>query len=168
MLLLHNSGKGFTDVSAESGGAFQQRWVGRGLAVGDINNDGRVDAVVTTNDGAAHVLYNQTATSNHWLSLTLVGHTSNRDGIGAEVKLTTPEGTQLVTVSTCGSYLSSSDKRAHFGLGTELVAQRVEIRWPNATVQRLKDVKADQVLRVDEPDGDLPLPVLHKFQASNR
>ena len=163
MLLLHNTGKGFTDVSAESGRVFEQRWVGRGLAVGDINNDGRVDAVVTTNDGAPHVLYNQTSTSNHWLTLTLVGHKSNRDGIGAEVRLSTPQMNQLVTVSTCGSYLSSSDKRVHFGLGTETVAQSVEIHWPSGIVQRLKDVKADQILRVDEPDGGLlpPSAVLH-------
>ena len=69
MLLARNTGKGFVDVSAESGAVFQQAWVGRGMAVGDLDNDGRVDAVVTTNDGPAYVLRNETATSNHWLTL---------------------------------------------------------------------------------------------------
>ena len=83
------------DVSAESGSAFQQPWVGRGLAIGDMNNDGRMDALVTTNDGLAHILYNQTSTHNHWLTLALVGHKSNRDAIGAEVTTTTVHGTQI-------------------------------------------------------------------------
>ena len=90
--------------------AFQQPWVGRGMAVGDLNNDGRLDAVVSTNDGPAHILLNGTATPNHWLTVNLVGHTSNRDAIGATIKLTTAHGAQYVTVSTAGSYLSSNDK----------------------------------------------------------
>src|SRR5438045_9487958 len=105
------------------------------MAVGDIDNDGRLDAVVTTNDGMAHVLRNETPTANHWLIVRLVGHRSNRDGIGAEVKLTTSKGVQLQTVSTAGSYLSSSDKRVHSGLGTEAMAQRVEIRCPRRLTQ---------------------------------
>ena len=117
MLLLRNTGKRFVDVSAQSGAVFQQAWVGRGMAVGDLDNDGRVDAVVTTNGGPAYVLRNETATGNHWLTLSLVGHHSNRDAIGAEIKVTTSTGTQMLTVSTAGSYLSSNDKRAHFGLG---------------------------------------------------
>ena len=81
----------------------------------------------------------------------LVGHRSNRDGIGAEVKLTTSKGVQLQTVSTAGSYLSSSDKRVHFGLGTEAMAERVEVRWPSGITQILKSVGGNQVLQVDEP-----------------
>jgi hypothetical protein len=150
LLLLRNTGKGFLDVSADSGAAFQKPWVGRGLATGDIDNDGRVDAVVTTNDGPVHILRNETETSNHWLVLNLVGHKSNRDGIGAEVKVVTAEGQQCAIASTAGSYLSSSDKRVHFGLGRAL-APSVEIRWPSGIVQQLKNVKADQILRVDEP-----------------
>jgi enediyne biosynthesis protein E4 len=151
MLLLRNTGHGFVDVSADSGKVFQQAWVGRGLAIGDIDNDGRLDAVVTTNDGPAYVLHNETPTSNHWLTLNLIGHKSNRDAIGAEVKLTTAAGSQFATVTTAGSYLSSSDKRVHFGLGSEAVAQTIEIRWPSGIVQTLKDIKADQILQIDEP-----------------
>ena len=151
MLLAHNSGKNFVDVSRQSGEVFQQSWVARGLAIGDLDNDGRLDAVVTTNDGPAFVLHNETPTQNHWLLLNLVGHKSNRDAIGAAVTLTTSATTQYATVSTAGSYQSSSDKRVHFGLGQEAVASRMEIHWPSGIVQILKDVKADQLLRIDEP-----------------
>src|SRR5208283_2455661 len=151
MLLAHNNGKGFTDVTAASGGVFDQSWVARGLAIGDLDNDGRLDAVVTTNDGPVHILHNETPTQNHWLLLNLVGHKSNRDGIGAEVSLMTKAGTQYATVTTASSYQSSSDKRVHFGLGKEDVAMRIEIRWPSGITQILKDVKADQILQIDEP-----------------
>jgi hypothetical protein len=151
MLLAHNTGKGFADVTKASGGVFDQPWVARGLAIGDLDNDGRVDAVVTTNDGPAHILHNETPTQNHWLLLRLVGHKSNRDAIGAVVNLTTKSGTQSATVTTASSYQSSSDKRVHFGLGKDGVAMRVEIRWPSGITQILKDVKANQILQIDEP-----------------
>jgi hypothetical protein len=151
MLLLRNTGKEFVDVSAASGDVFSKPWLGRGMAIGDIDNDGRLDAVVSTNDGPAYILHNETPTQNHWLTLKLVGHRSNRDAIGAEVKLVTARGQQFATVSTASSYLSSSDKRVHFGLGSESVAQSIEIRWPSGLTQTLKNVPADQILQVDEP-----------------
>jgi hypothetical protein len=151
MLLARNTGRGFIDVSAQSGNVFHQAWVARGLAVGDIDNDGRLDAVVTTNDGSVHVLHNETATQNHWILLQLVGHKSNRDAIGAEVTVLTASGPQYAIVSTAGSYLSASDKRVHFGLGQQAVVQRIEIRWPSGIRQTLKDVSADQILQIDEP-----------------
>jgi hypothetical protein len=129
---------------------FQQAWVGRGIAIGDIDNDGREDVVVSTNDGPAYILHNATATQNHWLTLLLVGHLSNRDAIGAEVKLTGGGKSQWATVSTASSYLSASDKRVHFGLGSATSAD-VEIRWPSGLIQKLPGVKADQFLTVDEP-----------------
>lgn len=156
MLLARNTGKGFVDVSKESGAVFQQAWVSRGMAVGDLDNDGRLDAVVSTNGGAAHILHNETVTDNHWLTLLLVGHKSNRDGIGAEIKVTSGRLTQYWTVSTAGSYLSSNDKRAHFGLGASALAQTVEIRWPSGIVQKLTDVRGDQILKVDEPLAQTP------------
>jgi hypothetical protein len=153
MLLVRNTGKNFVDVSAEAGAVFQQPWVGRGLAIGDIDNDGRVDAVVTTNDGPMHVLHNDTPTPNHWLTLKLVGHKSNRDAIGAAVKLVTEQGAQFATVTTAGSYLSSSDKRLHFGLGLDSAAKSIEIQWPSGIRQTLQNVRGDQILQVDEPSA---------------
>ncbi len=129
---------------------FEQPWVSRGLAIGDIDNDGRVDAVVTTNDGPLHVLHNETPTTNHWLTLRLVGHKSNRDAIGAVVKVVTAQGAQFATVTTAGSYLSSSDKRVHFGLGLDTTAKTIEIHWPSGVRQTLQSVRGDQVLQVDE------------------
>ena len=151
MLLARNNGKGFVDVSPEAGSIFHQAWVGRGLAIGDIDNDGRLDAVVSGNDGGCYVLHNSTETPNHWLTLQLFGHKSNRDAIGAELKLTTAKGSQTATVATAGSYLSSSDKRLHFGLGTEAVVRAIEIRWPSGIRQTIKNVAGDQKLNVDEP-----------------
>lgn len=151
MLLLRNTGKEFVDVSADSGAIFHQPLLGRGMAIGDIDNDGRLDAVVTTNDGPVYVLHNETPTQSHWLTLKLVGHKSNRDAIGAEVKLVTAKGPQFATVSTAGSYLSSSDNRVHFGLGTESIALSIEIRWPSGILQTLKNIRCDQILQVDEP-----------------
>ena len=151
LMLLRNNGKGFSDVSAGSGDVFKQAWVGRGLAVGDIDNDGRLDVVVSTNDGPAYLLHNDTPAQNHWITLKLVGHKSNRDAIGAEIKVTASKGAQLATVSTAGSYLSASDKRAHFGVGADAVIPAIEIRWPSGIVQTLKDVRADQIMTVDEP-----------------
>lgn len=151
MLLARNTGKGFEDVTAEAGSALQEAYVWRGLAVGDLDNDGALDAVATTNDGPARVLHNETAASNHWILLKLTGHKSNRDAIGATVKIVTPEGAQYATVTTASSYLSSSDKRVHFGLGNAATVQMVEIRWPSGMVQTLKDVAADRVVQIDEP-----------------
>jgi hypothetical protein len=89
--------------------------------------------------------------------LRLVGHKSNRDGIGAVVKLVTAEGPQWVTATTSGSYLSASDPRVHFGLGNSTTASSIEVRWPSGTVQTLTNVKGDQQVQVDEP----PAPNSH-------
>src|SRR6266550_2137243 len=153
LLLARNTGHSFEDVSAAAGSVFREAWVGRGMAIGDIDNDGRQDAVVTTNDGPLYVLHNATSTTNHWLILKLVGHKSNRDAIGAEVRVVTGRTTQVATVTTASSYLSSSDKRVHFGMGTETVAETIEIRWPSGIRQTLKNVGTDQILQVDESSG---------------
>jgi hypothetical protein len=150
MLLLRNTGKKFVDVSADSGAVFHESWAARGLATGDLDNDGRVDAVVTTNDGPAYVLHNETPTSNHWILLKLVGHKSNRDAIGAIVKIVTATGSQFATVTSASSYLSASDKRVHFGLGGDRVIREIEIRWPSGILQKLRDAQADQILQIDE------------------
>jgi hypothetical protein len=151
MLLARNSGRRFVDVSANAGSVFSYPWVARGLATGDIDNDGRMDAVVTTNDGQAHILHNDTSTANHWLILRLVGHNSNRDAIGAEIEVVTAKGSQFAIVTTASSYLSSSDKRVHFGLGADKASQTVKIHWPSGILQTLSNVPGDQILQVDEP-----------------
>ena len=140
-MLVRNTGKNFVDISDISGDIFQDAWVGRGMAIGDLDNDGRIDAAVSTNGGPAHILLNQTVTSNHWLTLHLTGHKSNRDGIGALVKLTTAHGSQWALVTTSSGYLSASDPRVHFGLGDSSLATSIEIHWPSGIVQTLVNIK---------------------------
>ena len=151
MMLARNTERKFVDVSGISSEIFHEAWVGRGMAIGDLNNDGRIDAVVSTNGGPAHVLLNLTETASHWLTLRLIGHKSNRDAIGAQVKIVTALGSQWGTVTTSSGYLSASDPRLHFGLGAELVVQRIEIRWPSGIQQVLLNVKGDRQLIIDEP-----------------
>jgi enediyne biosynthesis protein E4 len=151
LLLQNDKGKRLVDVSAGSGEVFRQEWAARGLAVGDINNDGKLDAVVTSNDGPAWVLLNETETANHWITLNLVGTKSNRDAIGAQVKVSTAAGDQFATVTTSSSYQSSGDKRLHFGLGTSESIREIDIRWPSGIRQVLHDQKPDQIVKITEP-----------------
>jgi hypothetical protein len=150
LLLRNEKGKKLLDVSAQSGGVFQQKWAARGMAIGDIDNDGKVDVVVTENNGPAWILHNETPTHNHWITLNLVGVKSNKDGIGAEIKITTADGAQYATVTTTGSYQSSSDKRVHFGLGSANAVTEAEIHWPSGIKQVLKNPHVDQILTVTE------------------
>jgi enediyne biosynthesis protein E4 len=150
VLLRNQMGRQFVDVSAESGEVFQQKWAARGMATGDINNDGKIDVVVTSNNGPAWVLMNETPTSNHWITLKLAGVKSNRDAIGAQVEIETEEGRQYGTVTTASSYESSSDSRLHFGLGKAKVVKTIRIQWPSRIVQTLSNVKVDQILRITE------------------
>jgi enediyne biosynthesis protein E4 len=151
MLLRNVDGKSFVNIGPESGPVFQQHWVGRGLAIGDIDNDGRLDAVVSENGGPAHLLMNRTETGNHWIGFKLIGHRSNRDGIGAVIRVETAAGSQWATITTSSSYLSSGDVRAHFGIGKSASVARVEIRWPSGIVQTLGPLKGDRCLTIDEP-----------------
>jgi len=118
----------------------------RGAAFGDINNDGWMDAVITTLGGPPVLLLNRGG-SNHWLSVALEGTRSNRDGYGARVRV----NGQTRFATSAGSYVSSSDKRLHFGLGSAASAS-VEVLWPSGVKQELKDVRADQFLKVREPE----------------
>src|SRR5713101_6879185 len=141
----------FQDVSAHAGPGLSLRAAHRGAAFGDLNNDGKVDIVVSVIAGHAELLYNTTANGNHWLLIQTIGTKSNRDGIGTQIKLTSHSGSaQFNQVTTAGSYASSSDKRVHFGLGRDTLVKEITLRWPSGTVQTLHNVKADQILKVTE------------------
>lgn len=122
----------------------------RGVAFGDFNNDGKIDAVVSVINGPPELLMNRSPNHNHWITLKLVGVRSNRDGLGTKIKITTAHGAQYNEATTAVGYNSSSDKRVHFGLGEDTVIERLELRWPSGIDQVLTNVKADQILTVTE------------------
>ncbi len=151
--VLRNVGNGkFVDVSATAGSDFLNGAAHRGVAFGDLENDGQIDAVVTVLDGPVKLLHNISNSGNHWILLKLVGTKSNRMGIGAQIKITSEDGTsQWNEATTAVGYASSSDSRVHFGLGGNQRIKVLEIRWPSGTKQVLHDVSADRVLTVEEP-----------------
>ncbi len=152
-VLMRNTGRGFEDVSGKSGAAFQARRAARGAAIGDLDNDGFLDIVVNCNDQQAVLLRNE-GNRHNWLILDLVGTRANRDGIGAQVRIVLQAGAeQHGVVSTAGSYLSSGDRRAHFGLGGLDQAELIEIQWPSGAVQEIRGAAANQILEVREPEG---------------
>jgi hypothetical protein len=153
--VFRNLGNGkFADVSATAGADFTRPAPNRGLAYGDLDNDGRMDLVVTSLGGPVRVLHNVTETHNHWILLKLVGTRSNRMGIGTQIRITTDDGRRLYNEATTSTgYAASSDPRVHFGLGGSRVIREIEIRWPSGTRQILHDVAADHVMEVTEPGG---------------
>jgi len=152
-LLLRNKGQGsFEDVGALAGADFQAPAAHRGAAVGDLNNDGKVDLVVVTQHAPPEIFLNRSPQPNHWLMLKLVGRRSNRQGLGAKIKLTPEGGTSVYNHATTSTgFSASSDDRVHFGLGASPSATRIDIDWPSGIKQVLTNVRADQILRVEEP-----------------
>jgi enediyne biosynthesis protein E4 len=140
----------FEDVSGTAGPFFTQKTVGRGAAFGDYDNDGRMDAFIVNLGSPAFLLHNVSPAAGHWLSVNLVGHKSNRDGIGAVVEVVAGGKTQTQQRFAGSGYLSQDDPRVHFGLGAAGKADRVTITWPAGARQVLENVAADRVITVEE------------------
>jgi enediyne biosynthesis protein E4 len=141
----------FADGSAGAGDAFTRKAVHRGAAYGDLDNDGRLDVVVTALDAPVELWRNVSPARHHWLLVKAVGTKSNRDGIGARVKLTTTTRAQYGHVSTACGYGGGCDPRLHFGLGADALVKELTVTWPTGASQTLKNVAADQILVVREP-----------------
>jgi hypothetical protein len=145
------NGARFAALTAEAGLTARPPARHRGSAVGDLNADGRLDVVVSAIGAPAEIWLNDSPVGHHWLALWLEGTRSNRDAIGARIKVVTRSATQYNHVSTAAGYASSSAGPVHFGLGPDASADLVEIRWPSGTVQGLRNVTGDRVLKVKEP-----------------
>jgi hypothetical protein len=153
--VLRNLGtRRFEDVSALAGPDFQRQALYHGAAFADFDNDGRVDAVVTAINSSIRLFRNVSPDSGHWLSIRLTGSRSNRDGLGAVVRLTLPNGaTQYNRATTAVGYASSSEPLVHFGLGPYEGAREIQIRWPSGRLQTLRGLKGDRVLAIKEPSN---------------
>ncbi len=150
-VFLNIGGRKFENVSSQAGPDFQQAAPHRGVAFGDLDNDGRVDVVATVLNGPAKYFRNVSDNGNHWILLKLEGTKSNRMGIGAQVRITTDDGAkQWNEVTTAVGYACSSDARVHFGLGASKMVREIQITWPGGAVQRLENVPADQILAIEE------------------
>ena len=160
-LFRNDMGRLLVDMSARTGSALPRPIVGRGLAIGDYDNDGRVDALVVDSEGAPLLLHNESASVGHWLSLKLVGTKCNQDGIGALVTVAAGGLTQTRLCHTDGSYLSASDVRVHLGLGRASHADRLTIHWPNGRYDTFASVPGDR--RFEAREGD---QALHPLDAS--
>lgn len=152
--LFHNRGDGvFEDVSRIAGPAFQRPIVGRAVAAGDIDNDGRCDLLVMDVRDRPVLLKNETETGNHWLRVRLRGRKSNRDGIGALVRLRAGGREQVRQVTPCASYLATSDVRAQFGLGAAQAVESVTVRWPSGAVSSVRPAGVDREIAISEDAG---------------
>ena len=151
--MFRNLGTGrFKNVSATTGPDFQIAAGHRGGAYGDLDNDGRMDLVITVLNGQVRIFHNTTQTSNHWLLLKLTGTKSNRMGLGARIRVTAADGSvQYNHATTSTGYASSSDPRVHFGLGASSSAKEIQIIWPSGIKQVLRDVAADRIVPITEP-----------------
>jgi hypothetical protein len=153
-LVFRNKGDGtFADVTRSAGEALAARWVGRGAAFGDYDDDGRVDVVISAVNDRAVLLHNESGARNHWLTVKLSGTRGNRDAMGARVTVRAGPATQMHEVHGGGSYLSQSDLRVHFGLGALATVPALEVRWPGGASERFTDVAADQILVIEEGKG---------------
>ncbi len=164
--LFYNNGNGtFTDVTRQSGGGFTVPYAGRGVAFADFDNDGRVEMVVANNGSEPLLLHNDGPCQNHFVNFKLVGVRSNRDACGTRVTLRAGGLSQIREVMGGGSYLSQSDLRLHFGLGSSAQADEVEVRWPSGARQLLRGVAADRFYRIEEGSARLELQEFRPHRA---
>jgi hypothetical protein len=143
----------FTEVSEQLGAPFMEKRAGRGVAFGDVDNDGDVDIVINNLDGAPQLLRNDGGNANNSVLIKTVGVKSNRDGIGARVKVVSGDLTQVDEVRSGDSYLSQSDLRLHFGLEKRTKIDRIEVRWPSGVVDKIAGASANKMLTVKEGQG---------------
>jgi enediyne biosynthesis protein E4 len=155
LLLFHNDGRSFKDVSQQSGPVFMKNFAARGLAIGDFNNDGAVDVLISVNDGAPVLLRNNAAKSNRWLGLKLLGRKSNPDAIGARVTYQAGDLNRTRMKVGGGSFLSSHDPRIVLGLGEHSKVDWLEVHWPEpgGAVERFTGLPADQYVTIVEGTG---------------
>jgi enediyne biosynthesis protein E4 len=159
LLMYRNLGKGeFDKVSDSLGPDFIHPIVGRGLATADYDNDGDIDIVTNNRGDFPSLLRNEGGNANHWLTVQLIGTKSNRDGIGASLKLTATGFVQVEQAKGGMSYMSASDPRIHFGLGKRMKIESLEITWPSGQVDRLTNVPVDQIIAFKEGAGIVPHP----------
>src|SRR5262249_50918244 len=152
-LLVGAPGGRLTDVSTRAGPPFERLHLGRGLAVGDLDNDGLSDVVIISQNEPLIYLHNQTTEAGHSITLRLEGVRSNRDGVGARVELVAGGRRQVSQRFGGGSYLSAGDPRLHFGLGAATLVSRLEVRWPSGRMDRYQGLKADRGYLVREGEA---------------
>ena len=161
--LFHNDGKGkFVETSSVAGDGFKTAYVGRGVAFADFDNDGFLDLVVGNNGDPPLLLHNSGGNGNHFVNFRLVGTKSNRDAMGARVRIVAAGVSQIREIAGGGSYLSQSDLRANFGLGQATRVQTVEISWPSGQKQAFHDLEADKFYQIEEGRNQ---PGLQKFSS---
>lgn len=155
LLLFHQVNGKFQNVSAEAGPGFSKGLAGRGLAIGDFDNDGRLDVLIGVNGGAPMLLQNRSGAGNHWLGIKLEGHTSNRDAIGARIAWSAGGRRHSRLKTAGGSYLSSHDPREILGLGQAAKVDWLEIRWPapSSRIERFTDLAIDRYIEITEGKG---------------
>ena len=156
LLQLNQKDGSFCDASDEAGSALTEKRVSRGLAVGDLFNDGNVDVVVGDLDGSPMVLRNRGVAGRHWVGFELNGTKSNRLALNARVKVTAAGVTQTDEVHSGGSYLSQNDLRLHFGLGSSNKIDIVEVHWPSGKTETISNLAADKMYSLKEGEGVVP------------
>ena len=153
-LLYHNSGNGrFEDVTSSAGPGLDLRRSGRGVAFGDLDNDGRLDILINNQNDPPTLLHNESESPDHWISIRTVGTKSNLDGIGARVTLLAGGRRQIQDVRSGGSYLSQNDLRLHFGLEKRTKIDSIEVRWPSGVVDKVANLNANKILTIKEGEG---------------